>query len=329
VADATFGLIIPQRGSLFGLGSLRDLLQIGVRAEESGVFDAVWVGDSLISKARPEAIVCLSALAGATERVRLGVGCMASFPVRDPATLAFQWATLDQASGGRAILSVCNGLQGAGASAREGANFGGVLDRERPARLEENVAILRRLWTGEVVDFDGTYTSYRDIQVLPTPIQQPCPIWITANPRPGRRWSTVLRRVAAIGDGFQTSVMAPGSLSAMWGEVRGHLEEFGRDPDTFPVAVYHNVNIGPDRAACLEEAGRFFDQYYGPGFIGVDAARSFVATGTVDQCRQQLVDLIDQGARHIMLRVASFDQYRQWEPLIKELLPSLLDVDGS
>ena len=114
----------------------------------------------------------------------------------------------------------------------------------------------------------------------------------------------------------------------MWGEVRHHLEEHGRDPGTFPVAVYHNVNIGPDRDACLEEAGRFFDQYYGPGFIGADAARFFAATGSVDQCCQQLVDLIDQGATHIMLRIASFDQDRHWEPLVKGLPPSLLAVSG-
>lgn len=323
-SGVTFGLIVPQRGAMFGLGSLRELLQLGARAEASGAFDAVWVGDSLTSKARPESITCLSALAGMTERVHLGLGCMASFPVRDPAIVAYQWATLDALSNGRTILTVCNGLQGGGASAREGANFGGVLDRERPLRLEENMSLLRRLWTGEVVDFAGDFVSYDAIQILPRPVQDPCPIWIAANPPPGKRWEKVLGRVAAIGDGYQTSVMAPGALGRAWAEIRRRLVEGGRDPDGFPVAAYHSVNIGTDRDACLDETVRFFDQYYGPGFIAPEVASSMAATGPVDACRRHLLDLVEQGATHIMLRIASFDQDRHWRPLVEEVIPSVL-----
>jgi alkanesulfonate monooxygenase SsuD/methylene tetrahydromethanopterin reductase-like flavin-dependent oxidoreductase (luciferase family) len=324
----TFGLIIPQRGSMFGLGSLRELLELGVRAEDSGLFDAVWVGDSLTSKPRPESIACLSALAGMTDRVRLGIGCMASFPVRDPALFAYQWATLDQISNGRALLSVCNGLQGGGASAREGAHFGGVADRERASRLEENVALVRRLWTGDVIDHHGRFSSYHQIQILPTPVQDPCPIWITANPRPGKSWVPVLRRVAAIGDGFQTSVMTPGSLGAMWDEIKDHLVDLRRDPTDFPVAAYHSVNIGPDQDACLDEVIRFFAQYYGRGFISPAVAACMAATGTIEQCRAHLLDVIRQGATHVMLRIASFDQDQHWTPLVAELLPSVLAEVG-
>jgi alkanesulfonate monooxygenase SsuD/methylene tetrahydromethanopterin reductase-like flavin-dependent oxidoreductase (luciferase family) len=259
-----------------------------------------------------------------TDRVRLGVGCMASFPVRDPALFAYQWATLDQISNGRTVLSVCNGLQGGGASAKEGQHFGGVPDRERAARLEENVALVRRLWSGDVIDHTGRFSSYDEIQILPTPVQDPCPIWITANPRPGKSWTPVLRRVAAIGDGFQTSVMTPGGLGAMWREVAGHLVDLHRDPTTFPVAAYHSVNIGPDKDACLDEAIRFFADYYGPGFISPAVASCMAATGTIDQCRAHLLDVIEQGATHVMLRIASYDQDRHWEPLVNELLPSVL-----
>jgi alkanesulfonate monooxygenase SsuD/methylene tetrahydromethanopterin reductase-like flavin-dependent oxidoreductase (luciferase family) len=320
----TFGLIIPQRGSMFGLGSLRELLSLGVRAEQSGLFDAVWVGDSLTSKHRPESIACVCALAGMTDRVRLGVGCMGSFPIRDPAIFAYQWATLDQISGGRALLCVCNGLQGGGASAREGANFGGVPDRDRAPRLEEHMDLVRRLWTGNAFDYEGRFVHYNQIQILPTPVQDPCPIWIAANPRPGKGWTPVLRRVAALADGFQTSVGSPGSLGAMWQEIKHHLSDLGRDPTGFPVAAYHSVNIGPDRRACLDEAVRFFAEYYGPGFIGPELAACMAATGTVKECREHLLDVIDQGATHVMIRIASFDQDRHWDPLVNELLPSVL-----
>ncbi|NJL33593.1 MAG: LLM class flavin-dependent oxidoreductase [Chloroflexaceae bacterium] len=65
------------------------LLTAAQQAEESGLFDSVWVGDNLLSKPRLEAIVTLSALATCTRRVRLGTICMASFPLRHPLLLPF------------------------------------------------------------------------------------------------------------------------------------------------------------------------------------------------------------------------------------------------
>lgn len=109
----SIGLIIPQRAALFEVATLPELLQLAPAAESSGFFDTVWVGDSLTSKARAESIACLGALAGLTESLRLAVGCMASFPIRDPALFAYQWASLDEISGGRMLLAVCNGLQSA------------------------------------------------------------------------------------------------------------------------------------------------------------------------------------------------------------------------
>ena len=66
------------------------------RAEDSGAFSAVWVGDSLLAKPRLESIALLSALAAITKEVKLAVGCMATFPHRHPALLAQQWASLDR-----------------------------------------------------------------------------------------------------------------------------------------------------------------------------------------------------------------------------------------
>lgn len=127
------GITIPQRGAMIGVGTLGELLELAPRAEATGLFDSAWVGDSLTAKPRPEAIGLLGALAAMTERLRLGVGCMASFPVRDPALFAYQWATLDQVSGGRMVLAACTGIVSAnGASRLEGRNFGGVADIDRP-----------------------------------------------------------------------------------------------------------------------------------------------------------------------------------------------------
>ena len=97
-----YGLSLPNRGVLFGATSSDELLAVSEQADASGVFDSVWVGDSLFAKPRLESLVLLSAIAARTRRVRLGTCCLSTFPLRDPIFLAAQWAALDQVSHGRA-----------------------------------------------------------------------------------------------------------------------------------------------------------------------------------------------------------------------------------
>jgi alkanesulfonate monooxygenase SsuD/methylene tetrahydromethanopterin reductase-like flavin-dependent oxidoreductase (luciferase family) len=320
----SFGITIPQRGAFIGVGPLRQLLDLAPRAEASGLFDSVWVGDSVTAKPRPESIALLGTLAGLTERLRLGVGCMASFPVRDPALFAYQWATLDQLSGGRMELAVCTGIvSNDGASAHEGRNFGGVRDIDRAARLEEHIGIVRRLWAGETLTFEGRFNRYQDLTILPRPVQDPCPIWIAANPAPGRYWDRSLRRVATLADGFQTCHLFPGIVGKMVDDLRRFQGEAGRADDAFPVTAYHNVNIGPDTEACLAESKRFLDAYYGPVFTESMVA-AWTAAGPPQRCVDQLRSLVDQGVTAITLRCTSFDQDGQFERLVAEVLPAVL-----
>lgn len=319
----SFGLTIPQRGAFIGVASLPELLELAPRAEDTGLIDSVWVGDSLTAKPRPESLTLLGALAGMTDRVRLGVGCMASFPVREPATFAYQWATLDQISGGRMVLAACTGIVSAkGASRDEGRNFGGVADVDRPLRMVENMEICRRLWRGETLDYDGNFVSYEALRIEPQPIQDPCPIWIAANPAPGRYWERSLRRVAEQADGFQTCVLAPGVLGAMRNDLVGYLEQAGRAVDGFPMMAYHNINIGSDTASCLEESKRFLDAYYGPVFTE-SMIEAWTAAGSAEDCIAHLGDLMAQGATEITLRCTSFDQHGQFRRLTEEVLPAL------
>jgi alkanesulfonate monooxygenase SsuD/methylene tetrahydromethanopterin reductase-like flavin-dependent oxidoreductase (luciferase family) len=319
------GLIIPQRAATFGVGSVRQLLEMAPIAEQSGLFDTVWIGDSLTSKARNDALACLGALAGMTSRLKLAVGCMASFPVRDPALFAYQWASLDEISEGRMLLAVCNGLQKKdGASELEGQHFGGVRDKERAPRLEEFIGLLRQLWTGEPIDFDGQFVKYQGIQILPKPTQLPCPIWISANPPPGPNATKVLRRVATMSDGLLSVRAAPGYIASNVAMLNDELRAAGRDQESFPVAAYHSINIGPDQEACLDEARRFFDCYYGEGVFGREGAAAMAAVGTVEQCVEQLRAVEAEGATHIALRIASWNQRDQLDRLIKEVIPAFL-----
>ena len=116
--SATIGFTLPQRGVFFGVTTMAEMLTLAAKADASPFFGSVWVGDSLGAKPRPDSLTLLGALASVTKRLRLGVGCMASFPVRDPLVFAYQWGTLDLLSSGRMLLAACTGLVGGGASAR-------------------------------------------------------------------------------------------------------------------------------------------------------------------------------------------------------------------
>lgn len=324
MAAAGFGFTLPQRGVLFGATTVAEMLALAGRADAHPLFDSIWVGDSLGAKPRPDSIALLGALAAATRRLRLGVGCMASFPVRDPLVFAYQWATLDLLSAGRMLLAACTGLVAGGASAREGRRWG-VTDRERADRLVENIEICRRLWSAEHVSYQGRFRSFEDVTLEPRPVQQPCPIWIASNPRPplaGPALERALRRVATVADGWMTTRLGLGFARDNWMGIERYLKDEGRDPGAFPTMAYHNVNLNPDRQAALEESKRFLDAYYGPAF-SPQMVEAWTAAGTPAQCVEHLRGLFAEGPKSVTLRITSWRQADQFERLADEVLPRL------
>jgi alkanesulfonate monooxygenase SsuD/methylene tetrahydromethanopterin reductase-like flavin-dependent oxidoreductase (luciferase family) len=329
VAAAGFGFTLPQRGVLFGATTVAEMLALAGRADAHPLFDSIWVGDSLGAKPRPDSIALLGALAAATRRLRLGVGCMASFPVRDPLVFAYQWATLDLLSGGRMLLAACTGLVAGGASAREGRRWG-VTDRERVDRLVENIEICRRLWSAEHVSYHGRFRSFEDVTLEPRPVQQPCPIWIASNPRPplaGPALERALRRVARVADGWMTTRLGLGFARDNWMGIERYLKDEGRDPGAFPTMAYHNVNLNPDRQAALEESKRFLDAYYGPVF-SPQMVEAWTAAGTPEQCVEHLRGLVAEGPKSVTLRITSWRQADQFDRLVNDVLPRLPGSGG-
>jgi len=323
--DVSFGFTVPQRGVFFGVITAEQIFAMARAVDANPLFDSLWVGDSLFAKPRPDSIALLGALAGTTRRVTLGVGCMASFPVRDPVVFAYQWATLDLLSGGRMLLAACTGIVAGGASAREGALWG-VADRERAARLEENIDICRRLWSEDDVSFKGRFRSIEHVTVQPRPVQEPCPIWIASNPRPvGLKPEVVdaaLRRVAQKADGWMTVELFPGMFKANWSKICGFLVAEGREPARFPNMLYHNININPDHQAGLEESKRFLDKYYGPVFSPT-MVEAWTVAGDAARCADDLRRFADQGVRRMTLRITGWQQAEQYERLVNDVLPKV------
>ncbi len=329
---SSFGIILGNRAVVLGALTVRDLLDIAVQAEETAVFDTVWVGDSLLAKPRLESVTLLAALAAVTRTVRLGVGCMATFVHRQPVMLAHQWASLDVISGGRAWLAVCLGgpNEMSAAQALEHAVMG-VQPAERVERLEEGIVILRKLFGEKAASHHGRFYSFDNVTLQPQPIQQPCPIWIASNPT-GLTWKggasasqavveRSFRRVARFADGWMTNKLTPAGFREEFGRIQAMAKEEGRDPAAIGSALYHNLNIKEDRQAALAESKAFLDKYYTANF-SAKFVEQWTIAGSPKQCIEQLQEYFAAGLGHMAIRLASWDQAGQLKRFLAEVAPA-------
>ncbi|MFV0462069.1 MAG: LLM class flavin-dependent oxidoreductase [Nostocoides sp.] len=320
----SIGLVLTNRGPMIGATSVPELLELARAADES-TWDSVWVGDSLLAKPRVEALSMLNAIAATTQRVRLGAACLASVPLRDPVLLAHQWASLDVISGGRTIFVACQGGgPGQGDFDAELAAFG-VRRAERPRRMEESIDIIRRLWAGEEVTFDGEFRTLRRVRVAPRPQQARVPVWIAANPdlRKSRNVATAFSRVARLADGWQvthTSAQGVARGRELIGEYAAAAgRELGRD---FDVCVVMNIAVAETEEAGFLEAKRFLEAHSATTYDR-DFLHTWVAAGPPARCAEVIRPYIEAGANSILLRMSSFSQRGQFDRITAEVLPLL------
>jgi alkanesulfonate monooxygenase SsuD/methylene tetrahydromethanopterin reductase-like flavin-dependent oxidoreductase (luciferase family) len=321
-----FGLTLPNRGVLFGVTTPDEMLQMAQNADESDVFQSVWVGDSLLGKPRMESITLLSGVAARTKRVRVGPACMASFPLRDPVLLAYQWASLDLLSAGRTVLVVCTGIIPQEGGRIEGELYG-LQARDRVQRMLEWIELVKLLWTQDNVTYEGKHYRCEGISVDPKPFARPRPpIWIANNPPPGNEEAIrrTLRRVVNHADGWETSLWDPADVGWRLAELRRLAIEAGRDPATIETHLYHNINVNEDRDAAIDESKRFLDTYYTMNYSRESVA-GWTATGSPDQCVEHLRVYKELGFDEVTLRMTGWDQFGQLERVTREVLPQLQD----
>ena len=321
------GLSLPNRGVLFGAITVEDVLWMSEAADVSDAFGSVWVGDSILALPRLEALTTLAAIAARTRRVALGTACMASMPLRHPIQLAHQWASLDVISGGRMILGACMGSSPSVSEPHrlEYEAFG-YESKSRPRRMEEAIEALRALWTSESACMAGRYVQFRDVNLRPKPVQQPCPpIWIASNPSSFGSApdvaSRALRRVAEMADGWLMDVVDPAVFRDQLAVVQEHMRAAGRSGQ-MPTAVHHMVNIQDDQAAAYHEAGRFLKTYYHFDFIDQWMTK-WVTAGPAEACAERIQSYFEAGVGTMILRFASWDQRGQLERCMADVLPRL------
>ena len=315
------GLTLPNRGVLFGATTTDLMLDQSDAADRSGLFRSIWVGDSLLGKPRLEAVALLAAIAGRTRSVRIGPACMASFVLRDPVLLAYQWASLDQIAHGRTVLIACTGIiEQAGGKVE--AQLYGVENRDRVRRLVEWIEILKLLWTQENVSYEGEQYRFSNITVEPRPAADPRPpIWIANNAKADRDLiRRTHKRVVDHADGWQTSLSDLEDLRWRLDDIRAQASDAGRDPASIETNLYHNINIAPTREAALDEAKRFIDTYYTTD-VAAERLASWTAAGTPEDCVEHLHAIEQLGFDEVTVRIASWDQVGQFRRLVDEVLP--------
>jgi probable F420-dependent oxidoreductase len=199
------------------------------RAAEAVGFDSVWVGDHYLYRAdgRPErgpweAWTMLAALAGVTERVRLGplVSCLA---FHRPAQLAKMAATVDEVSGGRLVFGV-----GAGWNEAEFRAFGIPFDH-RATRFEEAFSIIRRLLSGDRVTMQGRFCRVDEAVLLPAPKRRP-PLMLGSNGE--RMLAAALPHVDAWNTWFDGYGNTPEGFERLNATITAAADRAGRDPST-------------------------------------------------------------------------------------------------
>jgi probable F420-dependent oxidoreductase len=182
-----------------------------------------------------ETFVTLGFLAAVTKTIGLSTGILIA-PQRQTGVIAKQAAEADLLSGGRLRLGIGLGWNHVEYEAL------GMEWKTRGARQAEQVEVLRRLWSGDVVSFSGRFHHLKDVSIVPPPLQHPIPIWF------GGSSDAVVTRAARLGDGWMP-IMAPDAQAEQkLGALKEQLKSFGRDPASFGIEAWLRMH-GPDHQA--------------------------------------------------------------------------------
>jgi probable F420-dependent oxidoreductase len=138
-------------------------------------------------------------------------------PQRQTALVAKQAAEVDLLSGGRLRLGVGLGWNAVEYQALK-EDF-----TTRGRRIGEQIAVMRQLWTQEVVSFEGRWHQIDRAGIRPRPVQRPIPVWM------GGMSAPALKRIARVADGWMPNARRMSDLEALMETMRGHLRDNGRE----------------------------------------------------------------------------------------------------
>lgn len=243
-----FGISVPN------IGDLDALIGLGIEADRAG-WDGFFLWDHMrFMREFPVPVfdpwVALGAIATRTERIRIGT-MVTPVARRRPWKLARETVTLDHLSGGRVILGVGLGYPPDADFELLGEDPD---DRVRAGKLDEGLAVLTRLWSGEPFEFEGEHLHVRETQFHPTPVQRPrIPIWV-AGMWPNR---APLRRAARYEGVVPIKVDQRGMPAGLEAEELAEVVAYVREhrASDAPFEVVHGGTADPEAIRASEAAG--------------------------------------------------------------------------
>ncbi|MEW9555866.1 glucose-6-phosphate dehydrogenase (coenzyme-F420) [Nonomuraea sp. NPDC050783] len=320
--------------------SPQDLLEYAVLAERSG-FDSVFVSDHFQPWRHdgghaPSALVWLGALGASTERVAIGTSVLTPTFRYHPAVVAQAFATLGCLYPGRVILGLGSG------EAMNEAPLGVEWPegKERFARLREAVDLIRALWSGERVTFEGRYYRTLNATVYDRP-DKDVPIYLASSGpaatrfagRAGDGWITTSGKDPALYTGTLMPAIESGARSA--GRSTGDLDmmievKVSFDPDRdralSATRFWGALGLDPEQKAGVEdpmEMQRLADE------LSVErTARRFIVSTDPDEHVERIASYVDLGFNHLVFHAPGPDQAAFIDLYGREILPRLRDRYG-
>lgn len=312
VLDRTFGMAVRNFTAYPEMPDAKALVDYGVRMEELG-FDSVWVWDHMLLGVEPnfpiiDSLTVLTGIAARTKRIKLGTGILV-LPLRNAVALAKQLSSMDQLSGGRLVMGMASGWY------KREFDAMGIPFEQRGKIMDENLDLIRRLWTEPSVT--GEYVRYKPSKAVmyPKPAQERVPILI------GGYVDRVLKRAATAGDGWLTYFYTPEGFTKSWTKIRNFAKEAGRDPDTLMNASQLPIYVGKSKAAVQDEMLDWLNKEWDFPAQS-DCTRDSAIMGSVDECVAQLKEHQAVGVQKIIFVPYKY-RMDQIEIIAKEIVPRL------
>jgi probable F420-dependent oxidoreductase len=308
----TFGVSARNFTAYPEMPDARQLVEYGVRVEELG-FDSVWVWDHMLLGVEPnfpiiDSLTTLTAIAARTARIKMGTGILV-LPLRNAVALAKQLSSMDQLSDGRLVMGMASGWY------KREFDAMGIPFEKRGKIMDENIDILRRLWTEPMVTGDYARHNISKAVMYPKPKQAQIPLLI------GGYVDRVLQRAATVGDGWLTYFYRAEDFKKSWDKIINFAMEAGKDPSKLMNASQLPIMIGPSKEAVQAEMTDWLNKEWDfPEHS--DCTRESAIMGSVDECVAQLREHIAAGVQKIIFVPYKY-RMDQVETIAREIIPRL------
>lgn len=291
---------------------LEAVVERSIWAEREGL-DFVGLGERIIWK-HPHLDAFVTAAAVFAHTTRLRMGFVVLVPLRHPVITSKLITSLDQQSNGRLIIFPGIG----GDYPREYENCGAVVT-ERVGRTDEALEIMRRLWTGEKVTYEGRYYRLKDAVGQPLPVQPGGPpLWFAHR---GRAEASI-RRTVKLCDGWLASWVSPERFKNIWKRHEECARQENRDPSRITPAAIVRMVVADSKEEAMRRAAAWRADMYGHA-LEPTLMEHLLPLGTPEQCAEKIRSFLDAGVTHLMVSAALPEE--EWEEqlrvIVREVLP--------